>query len=149
VKSASLHELRIAVGPFPWRTADIAATSGKAISEEMTHWLALVIFAGFEVGVKRVDRDPHLVGTFNKIDRSKQYTRADAAELLRSLNLAWTRIRQLEELNLKKDLEIGVLKRKVRNYRIANTALISIITGLAWEGLRFVLPIAARWLGLS
>jgi len=42
-------ELRKAVGRWPWRIADIEATSGKPISEEMKLILALVIFDGYEL----------------------------------------------------------------------------------------------------
>jgi len=42
-------ELRKAVGRWPWRIADIQATSGKPISEEMTMWLALVVYGGYEL----------------------------------------------------------------------------------------------------
>lgn len=49
MKSATLLDLRRAVGRWPWRTADVEATSGKPISEEMTMWLALVIYGGYEL----------------------------------------------------------------------------------------------------
>jgi len=100
--------------------------------------------------------DPRLVpnaaqraGTYNAIDRSKQYTRADNPELLRSLNEAWSKIRRLEQSVLQKDVEIGIMQAKVRSYRVANTALISIFTGLAWEGVKHLMPIVLRWLGIT
>jgi hypothetical protein len=89
------------------------------------------------------------VGTVNKIDRSRQYTRADNIELLRSLNEAWAKIRRLETANNSKDVEIGLMAAKVRNYRIGYTTLIAIITGLAWEGLKVFAPMLLRYLGLS
>jgi hypothetical protein len=87
--------------------------------------------------------------TYNAIDRSKQYTRSDNPELLRSLNEAWSKIRRLEQSLLQKDVEIGIMQAKVRSYRLVNTALISICTGLAWEGAKFLFPIALRWIGLQ
>lgn len=91
--------------------------------------------------------DPHKIGTFNAIDRSKQYTRADNAELLRSLNEAWSKIRTCEKLIREKDVELGFVYAKIRNYKILNHALTSIITVLALEGLKALAPIALRWLG--
>jgi len=93
--------------------------------------------------------DPKLSGTWNAIDRSKQYTRADNGELLRSLNEAWSKIRKMENSLIKKDVEIGVLRGKIQRTKIVNIALTSIVTGLAWEGLKFVLPLIARYLGLG
>lgn len=93
--------------------------------------------------------DPKRIGTYNQIDRSKQYTRADNPELLRSLNEAWSKIRRLESSLLQKDVELGLMAAKVRAYRLRRTAAISICTGVAWETLKFFTPIALRWLGLQ
>jgi hypothetical protein len=87
--------------------------------------------------------------TYNAIDRSKQYTRSDGPELLRSLNEAWSKIRRLEQSNLQKDVEIGLMHTKVRSYRVIRTAVISVCTGLAWEAAKFLGPIILRWLGLT
>ena len=89
------------------------------------------------------------LGTVNLIDRSRQYTRADNPELLRSLNEAWAKIRRLEGEGIRKDVELGMLHARVRRYRGSTILLTSIVSGLAWEGLKFLLPIALRWLGLS
>lgn len=89
--------------------------------------------------------DPRRIGTYNQIDRSKQYTRADAPELLRSLNEAWSKIRALEAASLKKDAVIAEMRRKVTSYRIRYTTLVAIITGLAWEGVRALVPIALKF----
>lgn len=75
-------------------------------------------------------------GTLNALDRSQQYIEPSAGELLRSLNEAWPKIRKLETLNDTKDEEIRGLRRVVGRYQIANIVLTSIITGLAWEGLK-------------
>jgi hypothetical protein len=85
----------------------------------------------------------------NLIDRSRQYTRADGPELLRSLNEAWAKIRRLEGEGIRKDVELGMLHARVRRYRGSTILLTSIVSGLAWEGLKFLLPIALRWLGVS
>lgn len=89
------------------------------------------------------------VGTINAIDRSRQYTRADNPELLRSLNEAWAKIRLVEQDNRRKDVALGLLHARVARYRGSVILLTSIVSGLAWEGLKFLLPIALRWLGLS
>ena len=88
-------------------------------------------------------------GTANLVDRSRQYTRADTGELLRSLNTAWSKIRLLESALNRKDVELGMLQGRVRRYRGSTILLTSIVSGLAWEGLKFLLPIALRWLGVN
>jgi hypothetical protein len=102
-------------------------------------------------------------GTLNSPDRSKQYRRTDNEELLRSLNELWKTARlnenavrdrdrtiaELHERLAQRDKLIKDQARYVRGYRIVNIALTSIITGLAWEGLRAVLPIALRWFGFN
>jgi hypothetical protein len=95
--------------------------------------------------------DPRLIaqrlGTFNAVNRAPQYTRADNGELLKSLNEAWANIRRCESSLLKKDAEIARLRDKLRSYRGGMIALTSVISGLAWEGLRYLLPIALRYVG--
>ena len=83
----------------------------------------------------------HNLGTYNAMDRSQQYQTIEPPEMLRSLNEAWTTIRNLQRDNTKKDTEILRLKHSVTSYKVANIALTSIITGLAWEGIRYVLPL--------
>lgn len=81
----------------------------------------------------------HAVGTFNAIDRSKQYANPDHAEMLRALNEAWSKIRRIETLSDEKDVTIRDLKdqlgKKLRRNRLWNTALIC-----AWEIIRTALP---------
>lgn len=89
------------------------------------------------------------VGTVNTIDRSRQYTQADAGELLRSLNTAWSKIRLLESALNRKDVELGMLHARVRRYHGSTILLTSIVSGLAWEGLKFLLPIALRYFGVN
>lgn len=102
------------------------------------------------------------LGTLNAPDRSKQYRRSDNDELLRSLNELWKAKRLLEVALADRDKQIGELHSRVeqrdklikeqaiyiRGYKIANIALTSVITGLAWEGLKFLFPIALRYLGI-
>jgi hypothetical protein len=85
-----------------------------------------------------------VLGTYQAEDRSKQYTRADNAELLRAVNEAWNKIRNCEKFLNKKDLEIADLRKRLKHYRVAYTILVSIITGLAWEGLKALTPIAIQ-----
>lgn len=89
-----------------------------------------------------------VIGTYNQVDRTKQYTRADNEELLRSLNQAWTKIRSLEAASLKKDIVIEQQSRRIGRYRVGYTTLIAIITGVCWEGVKALSPVALRWLGL-
>ena len=83
--------------------------------------------------------DPRALRTYKQIDRSKQYTRADNPELLRSLNEAWAMIRTLQNSEIRKDARIAELEQQLKNYRIRYTALVAIITGLAWEGVKALL----------
>ena len=79
-------------------------------------------------------------GTLNALDRSKQYTEMDNVLLVRAVNEAWTKIRICEKAILSKDDDIKSLQSQLRQYRVVNIALTSIITGLAWEGLKVLLP---------
>lgn len=80
----------------------------------------------------------HLVGTFNQVDRARQYEDPTAPELLRSLNEAWSKIRVCEKSILTKDARIADLEKKITSYKIKNIALTAILTGLAWEGVKFI-----------
>lgn len=127
--------------------SQVRAGSTMKLSWEMTRLLSLVMYEDYDLFPVRfpVMNDPVKLGTLNQTDRSKQYTRADAGELLKSLNEAWTKIRLLESSSAKKDALIGELYKKLRRYRTGYTALVSIITGVAWEGLRALVPIALAW----
>jgi len=83
--------------------------------------------------------DPRRIGTYNQIDRSRQYTRADGPELLRSLNEAWSKIRTCERELTKRDTAIAELREKLKKSQIVNVALTSIITALAVKGLEFLI----------
>jgi hypothetical protein len=89
------------------------------------------------------------LGTLNKIDRSHQYTRPDNPELLRSLNQAWTNIRVLENGRHQDALIIHKLHERVGRYRIITIALTSILTSLAWEGCKVVVPRLLWWFGIA
>jgi hypothetical protein len=80
--------------------------------------------------------DLHRLGTYNAIDRSKQYTRADAPELLRSLNEAWTKIRTLESANHEKEkaiIELRNDKQKLFKLLAASIGVTSLVTALVVE----------------
>lgn len=95
--------------------------------------------------------DPQVLGTYNQVDRSRQYTRADNDELLRSLNEAWSKIRLLEAGRAKDAVIIAGLHQNLRRkwvgYVVA--ALISAGVAVAWEFGMLVAPMVLRWLGLS
>jgi len=102
-----------------------------------------------EMPDRPVPREAIRAGTVGLINRSAQYLRADGAELLRSLNEAWSKIRLLEHDNRRKDIELGLLRGALERYRWINITLTAIITTLAWEGVKALTPIALRWLGLN
>ena len=105
----------------------------------------------------------HVVGTVNAIDRSRQYTRADNEELLRSLNQLWKEKRLLDTAVADRDRQIATLHGKLKErddlivelkkhlgskfWAIVVTALISAGVALAWEVGMLFAPIALRWLG--
>lgn len=83
------------------------------------------------------------LGTFDADDRSEQYPLLDQKLVHKAINECWTKVHQLEAENRRKDKEIAALRednrnlhRSVRRYRVVNIALTSIITALAWEGLK-------------
>jgi hypothetical protein len=91
------------------------------------------------------------VGTVNRLDRSRQYTRADAGELLRSLNTAWSKIRLLEQGRAKDAVIIAALHKNLRRKWVGYlmAALVSAGVALAWEiGMLFA-PMLLRWLGVN
>ena len=112
--------------------------SGRSLEFPDVHWLNRWIreIEGRVNPMDKVIEHAKKLGTFDAADRSKQYLRADPSELLRAVNEAWTKIRTCEKSIREKEQAIEDLKKQLRNYRIANTALISVITGLAWEGLK-------------
>lgn len=78
------------------------------------------------------------IGTYNLLDRSRQYTREDPRELLRAVNEAWSKIRKLENEGTRKDADLAQLREKLRRMQYVNVALTSIITALAFKGLEFL-----------
>jgi hypothetical protein len=81
------------------------------------------------------------VGTLNAADRSLQYTKVSNGELLRAVNEAWTKIRTCEKQLQAKEQDIANLRKLLTRYRWMNIALTSIITGLAWEGIKALVTI--------
>lgn len=96
-----------------------------------------------------VPTEAQRAGTVNLIDRSRQYTRADSPELLRSLNEAWSKIRRLEQQGAQKDLAITTLQARVRSYRFGLVLLTSIVTTLAWRGVEVLGPMLLRYFGMG
>jgi predicted nucleic acid-binding Zn-ribbon protein len=99
--------------------------------------------------IAKVDRTYNAIdrakaaGTYNALDRSRQYEQVSNAELVRAVNQAWTKIRHLESEGTRKDADIAALKTRLSRYRIAYTALVAIITGLAWEGCKALITYLA------
>ena len=91
------------------------------------------------------------VGTINAIDRSRQYTRADAGELLRSLNEAWAKIRTLESARAQDGKIIDALHTRLGSKwkGILVTALISAGTAVLFEMGMLTAPMLLRYLGLN
>jgi hypothetical protein len=78
-------------------------------------------------------------GTLDKADRSNQYPLNTEKQIIDAVNLALTKAR-LNEKALASKAENATLHRQLRNYRVVNIALTSIITGLAWKGLEALWP---------
>lgn len=93
----------------------------------MTYWMALAIFGGYELFPAK--RDPHeralmdvndiikmaeRLGTLNKPDRARQYSRSDNEELLRSLNELWKSKRVLEVSLADRDKQIAELHTRLK-----------------------------------
>lgn len=89
------------------------------------------------------------IGTYNQVDRSKQYQAASHAELVEQVNEAWSKIRRCEHALKDRDKQIEVLIDKVRVYKLKYTAVVAVITGLAWEGLKVLIPMLLHYLGAS
>jgi hypothetical protein len=76
------------------------------------------------------------IGTYNALDRSRQYTQPENPALLRSLNEAWSKIRVCEKALVAKDEQIRTLSNRIGKYKVVNIALTSIVTILASEGVK-------------
>jgi hypothetical protein len=85
-------------------------------------------------------------GTLNAADRSKQYPLQSEKQIIDAVNLALTKAR-INERALAAKADNEHLRRQLRNYRLINIALTSIITGLAWEGIRALVPWVMAALG--
>jgi hypothetical protein len=104
------------------------------------HWIEQIIdhvdrFMTAAEHKAAVEQHAKAIGTFNADDRSTQYPLHDQKIVHKAINDCWTKVHQLEAENRRKDLEIADLRRKLTRYRVANTALISIITSVCWKGL--------------
>jgi hypothetical protein len=84
------------------------------------------------------------LGTYNQLDRSRQYQDISEIELKRAVNEAWSKIRLLESEGTKKDTAIAELSHKLRRAQGLNIALTAIITVLAEKGLEFLFNAMVR-----
>jgi hypothetical protein len=76
------------------------------------------------------------LGTYNAMDRSRQYEVIDNGELLRAINGAWTKIRTQDTTKASKD-EITELRNALGKSRTINTVLTLALIGL-WEIVKFL-----------
>lgn len=81
------------------------------------------------------------LGTFNAADRSKQYPLDHPEKVIEAVNKCWTKVHSLEAENRRKEETIQGLKKQLGRYKFSNIGLISIITGLAWEGLKALITL--------
>lgn len=81
------------------------------------------------------------IGTYKADDRSKQYPIRSSDEVIAAVNLALTKARRCERLSDEKDAVILTLQKKISRDRIVIAVLTSILTGLAWEGLRALIAL--------
>lgn len=77
-------------------------------------------------------------GTLGQVDRSRQYQEMTSAELVKAINDAWTKIRHCEQALKDRDKTIAELQRRLGIYRVKYTAVVAIVTGLAWEGVKYL-----------
>ena len=105
------------------------------------HWIQQITahVEGFMTAIEHAKT----IGTFGEDDRSKQYPLHDQKLVHKAINECWAKVHQLEAEDRRKDAEIAALKKelaeqkkRVKHYRIVTTTLISIITGVCWEGLK-------------
>lgn len=80
----------------------------------------------------------HQCGTYNAVNRARQYDEADPRQLLRAVNEAWAKIRNCEKELAKRDLAIAELQNKLARLQFVNIALTAIVTSLAWKGLEYL-----------
>jgi len=81
------------------------------------------------------------LGTYNAFDRSKQYPLDRGEQVIEAINKCWTKVHSLEESNRRKDEKIEKLKKQLGRYKFGNIVLTSIVTGLAWEGLKALIAL--------
>jgi len=140
-----------------------AFNSETTLSPEMMRLLASVIFGGYELfpgtGPRNLDEHPghgtdHGTSmsipdtrriTARELDLSdcyhpvgkREFDRSSIEGLRKSLNHAHT-------VNQALIRTIDRQEKRIGRYRVGYTTLIAIITGLAWEGVRALVPIALR-----
>ena len=86
------------------------------------------------------------LGTYNAIDRSRQYEDVGSATLLRQVNEAWSKIRALEKSLADKQDQIVALKGKLKHCNWVRRSLTSMLVYLAFEGAKAIAPMVVRWI---
>ena len=79
----------------------------------------------------------------------REFERDSIPGLQKSLSKAHDNLQRQMRINTQLYGELTVLQGRVSRYRGSTILLTSIVSGLAWEGLKYLLPIALRWLGVS
>jgi hypothetical protein len=121
-QSATLEELRQAVGPYPWRTEQVNASSGKPISEEMTLLLSLVIFDGYDLFKLMPDIIPPNapLDALYREGGKREFPRESAAGIIKSLNQCHDANQKLITANSELRQEIAQkMNLKLRNQIVA------------------------------
>jgi predicted nucleic acid-binding Zn-ribbon protein len=75
------------------------------------------------------------LGTYNALDRSKQYPLDTQERFRKAVNEAWTKIHRCEHRLAEKEAAIAELKRQVRRYKAQIAVLGGLIGALAVKGL--------------
>ncbi len=83
------------------------------------------------------------LGTYNAIDRSRQYFHQDPKDLLRAVNEAWAKIRSCEKELTKRDQKIADLQRKLDRAKLINAGLTFVVIGL-WELWKFLIQLQLK-----
>lgn len=86
------------------------------------------------------------LGTYNAVDRSRQYEDVSERQMLRQLNEAWSKIRELQKSVADKERQIANLASRLKHCNWVRRSLTSIIVYMAFEGLKALAPIAWAWL---
>ncbi len=89
-----------------------------------------------EMEASKVLKIAEQLGTLNADDRSKQYPIENFEKLKEATNLALTKARRCERLSDEKHALILAQQKEIKWLKRLYVPLVSILTGLAWEGVR-------------